>query len=370
LTKPVGADHRGHANAVVGDSAAQSSPEAANEDAPRSISATDVTVTPLGADWVEGSAIVRDIYGASVLRVSIMRDRDIYAEGQHTLSFFLAILAIGGTLLCIAALVFADRAIFRRLSLLAAEVRAIGELTDFSGEVTAGGDDEIAFLANAINDTLGTLARTHRQLHDSHVELEQTTADLKRAQQELGKTANRLRRLTRHLQTMREDERALVANEIHDQIGQGLTALKMDLATMQRAADRGETPSSAMVAQMSDVLTSLLENVRRLSSGLHPSMLEDLGIAEAFEWHLGEFANAKGISTSLKIQGPLGGIEAGRALTLFRILEEALQVSAEDSTVTEVAVTLTIESRYACSPYRITALPPSRGMRSPEGIWG
>ncbi|MBN1152194.1 MAG: HAMP domain-containing protein, partial [Dehalococcoidia bacterium] len=316
---------------------------------PRSPLAEDasVTVTPLGSDRIEARAAVPDVYGRSVVELSFVQSRDIYAEGQHTLSFFLTLLAIGGTLIAVAVLVLADRAVYRRLSRLALEVRSIGDTPNFLGEVTVEGDDEISFLAGTINDTLAALAQSHRQLRESHSELEATAGDLKRAQQELGATANRLRRLTRHLQSLREDERAIVANEIHDQVGQGLTALKMDLSALEKTMSRDDASDSALLQRMNGLLDNLQQSVRRLASGLRPGMIEDLGLAEAFAWHLDEFGRGKAVSTSLKIQGVVGGVEAGRAMSLFRILQEALLVVGEDSTVTSVAVTLTIENRYA-----------------------
>lgn len=308
---------------------------------------SNVVVTPRGSDLIEGSAVVADVYGEPVLQVTVSRARDIYAEGQNTLSFFLAIMALSGFVLGVMALVLVDRTVFRRLSRLASEVRAIGEQPDFRGTVSVSGDDEISFLAATINETLTTLAETHQQLRHSHVELEAATSDLRRAQRDLGSTANRLKRLTRHLQSMREDERAVVATEIHDQVGQGLAALKMDLSAVERSVVRGQLPATGLLQQMSGVLNGLTDTVRRLSTGLHPAMLEDLGLAEAIEWHLGEFGRGKAVRTSLRIQGEVGGVEASRALTLFRILQEALLVTAEDPSVTEVTVTLTIESRYA-----------------------
>ena len=309
--------------------------------------ANDTSVTPLASNLVQGSVVLDDAYGEPVLLVSITRARDIYDEGQHTLAFFLSILVIAGVVVAGLALILADRAVFRRLSRLAAEVRSVGENPDFSGAVSVNGHDEIGFLAGTINETLEALARTHRQLRDSHKQLETATADLTRTQAELGISANRLRRLTRHLQTMREDERTVVANEIPDEVGQGLTALKMDLSVLERVVAKGEAVTPDFLRRMTEVVNSLLDTVRRLSSGLRPSMLEDLGLAEAVEWHLSEFQKERAVETTLRMHGPVGDVEASRALTLFRMLQEALLVIAEDASVTRVAVTLTIENRYA-----------------------
>jgi sensor domain CHASE-containing protein len=330
-----------------------------------------VEVTPLGPDLIEGSAVTRDLYGQPVYELSVRQSRDIYAEGQRTLTFLLTIIAAGGVALALLFLILLDRAILSRLSRLAANVRAVGEQPDFSGEVAVDGDDDIGFLAATINETLRALTTTHRQLEASHSELERTNADLKRTEQELGSTANQLRRLTRHLQSMREDEQAFVAKEIRDQVGQGLTAVKMDLAALQRATDRGDAPSTEFIQRMTALIDTLLDTVRRLSSGLHPSALEDLGLAEGFEWQLTEFGRERAIKTTFRIQGPASSVDASRALTLFRILQEALLVSAEDPATTEVSVSLDIENTYALLAIRdngTTILDGAAGARREIGL--
>jgi sensor domain CHASE-containing protein len=307
----------------------------------------EVAILPRGPNRVEGVFTLRDIYGEPVITAGVARERTVYAEGQRTLTFFLSVVAIGGLLVTALFLLLLDRTLLRRLSRLATEVQSIGEHPEFSGEITITGNDELSFLGHAINETLSALTRAHHQLADSNRSLEQTNAELKRAKQDLTSSAAQLRRLTRHLQTMREDERVLVANEIHDQVGQGLTAIKMDLATLQRANARGDAPSPEMLQRLSAVVDTLAETVRRLSTGLRPSMLEDLGLAEALEWHISEFGRERAMKTSLRIQGPAGNVEESRALAIFRILQEALLVCADDPTTSEVAVNVTIETRYA-----------------------
>ncbi len=310
-------------------------------------SAGNIHVTPRGANTIEGQSIINDLYGQPALMVRVTQNRDIYAEGQRTLTFLLVAIGVGGGLLLVLFLIALDRAILRRLSRLAEDVRSVGAQPDFSGQVAVDGDDDIAFLASTINETLGSLAHTHRELMDSHSELERTNANLQRAKEDLSVAANQLRRLTLHVQSMREDEQAFVAKEIRDQIGQGLTAVKMDLSSLQRTYSRGDTPSPEFVQRIGEVVDGVLETVRRLSSGLRSSTLEDLGLTDGFEWQLTEFGREKGIKTSLVVEGPTADVEAGRALTLFRILQEALLVSAEDPSTSEVAVSLTIENAYA-----------------------
>lgn len=308
---------------------------------------TDVVILPLGSDQIEATFALADIYGQPVVEAAITRNRTIYAEGQRTLTFFLTVIAIGGIALTALFLIVLDRTLIRRLSRLSSEVQSIGEHPDFSGQTTVSGDDEISFLARTINETLSALTRAHRQLGDMSYSLQQANSELTHVKRELTSSAAQLSRITRHLQTMREDERTLVANEIHDQVGQGLAAVKMDLATLQRSMARGNDLNPALLQRMSAVIDTLAETVRRLSEGLRPSILEDLGLAEALEWHIAEFGKERSLKTSLRMQGPAGNVEASRALAIFRILEEALLVCTDDLTTSEITVTVTIESRYA-----------------------
>jgi len=309
--------------------------------------AAGIEVVPVTDEAVEGRTVLLDIYGQPVAELTITQDRSIRAEGLHTFGYLFGLVAILGTALALTFLILVDQAVFRRIARLASEVQACGETQDFSGRVSSTGSDEIGTLARSINDTLDALAQTHAKLQNSHNDLEQTTMELKRTEQDLRTTANQLRRLTRHLQSVREEERALVASEMHDRIGQALTTLRMDLATLTKTSARGAIPSGSMLEEMSKVVDSLMETVKRMTVGLYPSILGDLGLGEAMEWQLAEFGRQKGIHTSLSVRGDATTVDSNRALVLFRILQESLAEMAGHSAATDVAVTLTIESVYA-----------------------
>lgn len=309
--------------------------------------ATGVEVVPVTDNVVEGRTSLLDIYGQPVAELIVTQDRSIHAEGQNTISYLFRLIAILAIVICLVSVLFFDRMVLRRIARLASEVQACGEAQDFSGRVSSTGNDEIGTLARSINDTLNALAQTHAKLQSSHSDLEQTTMDLKHTEQELRNTANQLRRLTRHLQSVREEERALVASEMHDRIGQALTTLRMDLATLTKTSARGAIPTDSMIEEMSKVVDSLMETVKRMSVGLYPSILGDLGLGEAMEWQLAEFGRQKGIHTSLSVRGDASTVDSSRSLVLFRILQEALAEMAGHSAATDVAVTLTIESLYA-----------------------
>jgi len=307
---------------------------------------SEIEVTPVTQDTVEGHTQLLDVYGQPVADLAISQARSIHAEGQHTLRYLFGLILILGTGLGLLLVILIDRMLLRRVTRLAGEVQACGEAKDFAGRVSEAGNDEIGDLARAINDAFEALAQTHAKLRSSHNDLEQTTADLKRTEQELRTTANQLRRLTRHLQSVREEERALVASEMHDRIGQSLTTLRMDLATLSKTSARGAAPSISMLEEMTHVVDALLETVKRMSVGLYPSVLGDLGLNEAMEWQLSEFGKQKGIHTMLSVRGDPSTVDSSRALVLFRILQESLAEMAGHSAATEVTVTLNVESRY------------------------
>lgn len=139
---------------------------------------------------------------------------------------------------------------------------------------------------------------------------------------------DQLRALSAHVEAAREEERSGIAREIHDELGQLLTALKMDLAwTSKRLAD--PTPASVGIAReklslMSTMTDDLVHVVRRISSELRPGVLDDLGLVAAVEWQTDEIAKRTGLVCSTRAE--LGELHVGRALStaVFRILQESL----------------------------------------------
>jgi len=121
----------------------------------------------------------------------------------------------------------------------------------------------------------------------------------KRYEEELMQSRERLRELTSHLQIVREEERTHIAREIHDELGQALTALKMDLHWLKSKLDGKETLLSEKTKSMSDLVESTVQSVRRISSELRPSLLDDFGLSAAMEWQTEEFEKRTGIQCEI-----------------------------------------------------------------------
>jgi PAS domain S-box-containing protein len=166
-------------------------------------------------------------------------------------------------------------------------------------------------------------------------------SDRKKAEAELEASYEAVRKLTGHLQNIREEERAHMAREIHDELGQQLTVLKMDISWLNKKIDTSNEP--VVGQKMKDLLSMLdgtVKTVRRISSELRPSMLDDLGLAAAMEWQLSEFEKRSGIRTSF--DDPTEDIILPEAVKtcLFRIFQESLTNVARHANASTIHVDL------------------------------
>ena len=156
---------------------------------------------------------------------------------------------------------------------------------------------------------------------------------------------DQLRALADRVEAIREDERTQIAREVHDELGQALTALKMDIAWVLRRLTQQHTNGAIAdkLTQMSKSSDAIIATVRRISAELRPGILDDLGLAAAIEWQLEEFAKRTGVRTEL--QSTLGDPVLERDLTtaVFRIFQEALTNIARHASATTVRVRLELE---------------------------
>ena len=156
---------------------------------------------------------------------------------------------------------------------------------------------------------------------------------------------DRLRALTDRVEAIREDERTQIAREVHDELGQSLTALKMDIAWVMRRLAQAHVNGvlADKLTQMTKSTDAIIATVRRISAELRPGILDDLGLAAAIEWQLEEFAKRTGVRAEL--QSTLGDPVLERDLTtaVFRIFQEALTNVARHAIATIVHVRLELE---------------------------
>lgn len=150
-----------------------------------------------------------------------------------------------------------------------------------------------------------------------------------------------LKALASSLQSAREEERAHLAREIHDELGQQLTAMKMDIGWIDRRLGTGVGPElrerlRAMSALVDDTVTA----VRRMATQLRPGILDDLGLAAAIEWHAREFQARSGIDVALEVSDNGERISGATAIALFRVFQELLTNVARHAQARHVDVQL------------------------------
>jgi len=150
-----------------------------------------------------------------------------------------------------------------------------------------------------------------------------------------------LRALAGRIEAAREDERTTIARDIHDQLGQALTALKLDIGWLHRRIEAPELGSK--LEDMGRSADELIRSVRRIAADLRPGLLDELGLRAALEWQAEQFAQRTG--TLCHVEAELGATELDRTLAtnLFRIFQEALTNIARHANATRVDVTLGIE---------------------------
>ncbi len=168
------------------------------------------------------------------------------------------------------------------------------------------------------------VAAQTRELQAAYTQLEERFAELERTEEELKASRAQLRALFLHLQSAREEERKHVAREIHDELGQALTALKMDAAWMQRQVPADSSGPRAKLQSMIGLIDDTIRKVQQLSAALRPGLLDDLGLRAAMEWQAEEFAQRTGIPCALEFQPEEFELDPDRSTALFRILQEAL----------------------------------------------
>lgn len=145
-----------------------------------------------------------------------------------------------------------------------------------------------------------------------------------------------IRRLASYLEEVRENERISIAREIHDELGQQLTVLKMDIAWLHRKLPEKNASLEAKMKELLDMVDRTIRSVRKISSDLRPSVLDDLGLVAALEWQSREFEKKSGIQTRFKANLTEMNLPHQLATGLFRIYQESLTNVARHAGAKEV----------------------------------
>lgn len=164
----------------------------------------------------------------------------------------------------------------------------------------------------------------------------------KSAEDALRQSQAELRELSAEVLQAREDEKTHIARELHDELGQQLTALKMDLAWARERLPAEHPELAQKLARMNATLDSTVNATRRISADLRPLMLDDLGLAEAAEWLVEDFGQRSGISCTLALEDTesLAALAKPAATALYRVLQESLTNVARHAGAQSVRIRL------------------------------
>jgi PAS domain S-box-containing protein len=166
-------------------------------------------------------------------------------------------------------------------------------------------------------------------------------ASLREKEQEIRDMNEQLRGLASNLQNIREEERTYIAREIHDELGQQLTAIKLDAAWLDRKIQE-DGPIKQRIGNIISMLSNVIHSIRKIAMQLRPSVLDDLGLIEALKWQIRDFQNRYAIPIAFQYPDDPPALAAASATGLFRIFQEALTNIARHAEATAIDAGLTV----------------------------
>lgn len=208
--------------------------------------------------------------------------------------------------------------------------------------------DEEACCQLAITD-ITERRQAEQTLQQSHDELEtrvnERTKELLQSNQALAEANRMLKELSLHLQQVREEERTRIAQEIHDELGGTLTAIKYDICTAKRQEDGDQWKAARRSPLAIELIDSAIQSLRRIITNLRPSILDEIGLWAALEWLSHEFQEQTGILCTFKLCGEERELPPDRATAVFRIIQEALTNAAKHAGASQVQIRAKVTER-------------------------
>ncbi len=278
----------------------------------------------------------------------------VYAGVERMQRFSLVGLGLIGLAAVVAAWLSAELMIVRRTKRVvdaALRMRA-GDLSARTG--LEDDPSELGELAQAFDSMAGALQARAAENERLIAEMQRLNADLEarvatRTRQlsisntRLVASQAELRRLSEELMRAIEQERTRISREIHDQLGQLLTAIKMELRSVERGLSRDPERASQRLGETLGLVDETIQTVRRISADLRPGILDDFGLAAAIEWQLEQFAKRTGAETAFDGEIDEESVSVDLATAAFRIFQEALTNVARHAEATRVEVAMRTE---------------------------
>lgn len=200
------------------------------------------------------------------------------------------------------------------------------------------GTIEVVYLEETAPEAEGPFLAEERDLINSLADSVSSYLDRKHAESALRQTHERLQALSQRLMDVQEQERRHLSRDLHDEIGQALTAVKMNLQTLQREMD---APHAAPpLSDSINILDHIMQHVRDLALDLRPSLLDDLGLVSAVRWYVTRQAERAGWKADILAEDSLSHLPADMAVTCYRVVQEAVTNAMRHASARHVSVAL------------------------------
>jgi signal transduction histidine kinase/CheY-like chemotaxis protein len=160
------------------------------------------------------------------------------------------------------------------------------------------------------------------------------------AEEKIKESRDRLHDLAAHLQSVREEERSAIARDIHDEFGQMLMALKLNLSRTARESMNSDSLFGDKLTEAIEMINAIIQSVKKICTELRPSILDHLGLGSAIEWQAEEFQKRSGIECSVALDQENIDVNPEIAIALFRIFQESLTNVMKHAEATKVKATL------------------------------
>jgi signal transduction histidine kinase len=277
------------------------------------------------------ASLSSSLKGRSVYVVlAIPKDR-AFAVSNHILVRNLLLLALVAAAAVVVVWIATDLFFLRPLGVMASASQRLagGALDTRIGEIS--GAEELRQLARGFDEMAGAL--------------ENRMAREREAKRQLEVSRKQLRDLTGYLQDVREQERTRIARELHDDFGQSLTILKLDLSWLKKRLPADAPQMLDKIEAMGQVIDSALETMHTVTAELRPVILDDFGLAAAMEWQTDEFKKRTGLDCRIETDPDLPPVSKPMSTAVFRIFQEILTNIVRHAEADRVEIRLGTENR-------------------------
>jgi signal transduction histidine kinase len=160
-----------------------------------------------------------------------------------------------------------------------------------------------------------------------------------KTEKELKKKSDKLSLLTKRIQVIKEEENTKIAREIHDELGQALTAIKIETVSLSKKYANDQLIVDRLFI-VTDIVDDIIKSIRKISTRLRPRLLDELGLIPAIEWHLKDFQNRTGINYTLESSSDSFKLTQAVSNNIFRIFQEAITNIIRHSRAKEISINI------------------------------